>query len=782
MKKILKVCKDNIPQDLKELLQWVAWRSEVRGNKPTKIPYNVKTGGYAKSTSPDTWVDFQTAFSSYNNGSGYNGIGFVLSKDDPFCGIDVDHCIDRNGRIQPWAQAIIDDIKSYSEISPSGTGVRIFVKASLPPGGRKKGNIECYQDGRYLTVTGHHIKGTPTTIEDRQSEISSFHTEIFKSKKSFHNDRTNAQNTSLDDRELLQMAFRSKNGAEIDRLYKGDWSSYPSQSEADQALCNYLAFWFDRDPERINNVFKSSGLYRDKWDKKHYGDGRTYGQVTIEKAIASTTHTYQERKAQYSKSNKRSCNNNCTSINEGWPDPIRLDQTVIPEISLDFFPDAIIAPFIQAVSDFTQTAKELTAAMTLATLSLASQKKFIIEVRNGYIEPVSIYAVAAIDPGERKSAVYDTCMTPINEWEAEHRERLKPEIKKAISKQTTLLKRIEILRKKASQSKDKDSVLLIQQEIEETEAHIPEIPVLPQLYADDITPEAFAELLEEQGERLAVMSDEGGIFETMAGRYSGGIPNIDVYLKGHSGSPVRVNRKGKRPVILTNPAVTMGIVAQPDVIQGLDKKPGFRGRGLIARCLYFLPTSRLGYRSIESPEIPGEILRAYNKLIRSILDMSWNKSLSDEKIPYTLALSSEAYKEWVEFYDHVEVRLRQNEPYEFMRDWAGKMPGAGIRLSGLFHIAKHAFEKPWEYRIDIDTVQKAISLIIVIAEHTRAAFNLMGEDEEIEKANKIWQWISKKGKLQFSKRECQQSLKSRYKRWEDIKLGLGCWKELIPPK
>jgi len=153
----LKPIPENIPDPLKILGQWVVWRAEERNGKMTKVPYDPKTGKKAKSNDPNTWGSFTAAWEAYQKG-GYTGIGFELSADDPFCGWDIDHCRDpKTGKIKDWGEYIIQKLNSYTEISPSGTGIRIICKASLPPGGRKKGNVEVYQDGRYLTITGQKI-------------------------------------------------------------------------------------------------------------------------------------------------------------------------------------------------------------------------------------------------------------------------------------------------------------------------------------------------------------------------------------------------------------------------------------------------------------------------------------------------------------------------------------------------------------------------------------------------------------------------------------------------
>jgi putative DNA primase/helicase len=279
---------ESIPEPLKALPQWVCWQRERRDGKPTKVPYDAKTGACAKVNDPSTWGTFAQVTAALDH---YAGIGFVLTKEDPFVGVDLDHAVDPGtGRIEPWALAIVDQLHSYTEISPSGTGLRIFLQGTLPPGRRRKGLLELYDCERYLTLTGRHLAETPRTIEARQETLQRLHAVHFPPPR-VNGDRPRpAQPVLADDRTQLDRMFRSKGGAKIQALWNGNWSAYPSQSEADSALAFHLAFWFSRDASRIDQLFRQSGLFRPKWDEPH-GE-RTYGAMTLARACASCSETY----------------------------------------------------------------------------------------------------------------------------------------------------------------------------------------------------------------------------------------------------------------------------------------------------------------------------------------------------------------------------------------------------------------------------------------------------------------------------------------------------------
>ncbi|MCH7577961.1 MAG: AAA family ATPase [Chloroflexi bacterium] len=277
-----------IPEELKELPQWVVWKYEEPDGKPTKVPYTSTTRVKASTTDPATWETYEKALAASGD---WDGIGFVFTGDDPFAGVDLDHCRNsETGEIDPEVREIVGRLDSYTEVTPSGTGLHVICRGALPPGGRKKGTLEVYDCARYFTVTGRHLEGTPTTIEERTEQLATVHARYF-GKAEAKAPKAKVAASLLHDAELLEKARAAKNGAKFTALMGGDTSGYDSQSEADGALCSLLAFW-SRDAIQIDRLFRQSGLYREKWDERHYGDGHTYGEGTIEGALALTTEAY----------------------------------------------------------------------------------------------------------------------------------------------------------------------------------------------------------------------------------------------------------------------------------------------------------------------------------------------------------------------------------------------------------------------------------------------------------------------------------------------------------
>ncbi|WP_067925448.1 phage NrS-1 polymerase family protein [Alicyclobacillus shizuokensis] len=283
---------ESIPNELKERKQWVLWKYElVPGeDKPRKVLYDARTRKKASVDDPNTWTAYGNAATELKlKSKEYDGIGYVFSDDDPYTGVDLDHCT-QNGKLTDDAMAIVERLNSYTELSPSGEGVHIFVRAQLPGTRHRRGNIEMYDSKRFFTVTGKHMEGTPTTIEERQEEINAVYREFLDSGEKKESASVEPKSPPMDDDTILRLAYGAKNGFKFADLFEGRWEEYyKSQSEADQALCNMFAF-FSQDPEQIDRLFRRSGLYREhKWERDDYRER------TIQKAIADLKSWYGQR-------------------------------------------------------------------------------------------------------------------------------------------------------------------------------------------------------------------------------------------------------------------------------------------------------------------------------------------------------------------------------------------------------------------------------------------------------------------------------------------------------
>ena len=273
----------NIPESLKTLKQWVCFKLEYNESKGKngKIPKNPYNGYNAKANDPSTWSDYQTAINAISQ-YGFDGIGIEFANG--VFGVDLDHVIE-NEKLTAEATDIVKTLDSYTEFSPSGTGLHILCKGTIPAEDRRKDNVEMYSTGRFFTVTGK-VLGQVKEIEERTTQAAAVHAKYLKREKKPQQATTQPRaELNHSDNDIIVMACNGANGQRFKALWDGDMSAYgDDHSRADQALVNDLAYWTNGDAQRMDALFRRSGLMRDKWDNRHGKD--TYGNITISKALA----------------------------------------------------------------------------------------------------------------------------------------------------------------------------------------------------------------------------------------------------------------------------------------------------------------------------------------------------------------------------------------------------------------------------------------------------------------------------------------------------------------
>ncbi|MEG1479352.1 MAG: nucleoside triphosphatase, partial [Clostridiales bacterium] len=278
-----------IPQEIKEHPYWCV--------RKDKVPYNPKTGNMAKPNDPKTFGTYEEAAAVVEK---YHGFGVSLGEG--LSAVDIDHCI-IDAKLSPMAQAVIDYFQSYTEISPSGAGIRILFYSHGVTYDKEryyfknsKIGLELYlshQTDRYVTVTGNEHPQSYPIRALTQDEVNNFAEQYMKRPEKKKKPQSQKKpKCSLSDMEILDKAMDSKNGDLFTALFNGDWQrQYQSQSEADLAFCNLLGFWCGCEYVKMDGIFRQSGLYRPKWDENH--GGKTYGEITITKAIDNCMDTYE---------------------------------------------------------------------------------------------------------------------------------------------------------------------------------------------------------------------------------------------------------------------------------------------------------------------------------------------------------------------------------------------------------------------------------------------------------------------------------------------------------
>lgn len=270
------------PAELKSVKQFVCWVGS------DKIPKNPYTGNNAQSNNPETWGTFEDAVNACVKFN-FDGVGFMFAP--PYFGVDLDHCMDNID----FVDSFVESLQSYAEISKSGEGIHIICKGKLPDGARRRNNIEMYSHGRYFICTGNIYNKNYTKVKDCTEAIKVLHSKYLPDNTPKAEVRKPVE-VDLSDTEIIDKARNSKNGIAFAALYEGNWEGlgFPSQSEADLAFCNMLAFWTGRNETQMDRIFRASGLMRSKWDKKRGAD--TYGNITIGKACAACSECYEPGK------------------------------------------------------------------------------------------------------------------------------------------------------------------------------------------------------------------------------------------------------------------------------------------------------------------------------------------------------------------------------------------------------------------------------------------------------------------------------------------------------
>ncbi|MCC6483323.1 MAG: hypothetical protein IT209_00625 [Armatimonadetes bacterium] len=257
----------HIPEELKALRQWILWRGVLRDGDLAKVPIDVN-GAPGAQVHPERWVTFEEALAALERNRA-DGLGFAFCRDSRIIGIDLDDCVDE-GSITRQADRIVRRLNSYTEASPSKTGLHIYVMAEMPGKRNRCQNLEIYPDGRFFTVTGERWPGVSEHVEERQQELNDIYAEYFPPEPLNPVAPAGAP-LALGDEDLLAKAFKAKNGARFSSLWYGDTSAYNADdSRADLALCRLLAFWTGGDPAQIDRLFRASALYRPKWERIDY--------------------------------------------------------------------------------------------------------------------------------------------------------------------------------------------------------------------------------------------------------------------------------------------------------------------------------------------------------------------------------------------------------------------------------------------------------------------------------------------------------------------------------
>ena len=448
---------------------------------------------------------------------------------------------------------------------------------------------------------------------------------------------------------------------------------------------------------------------------------------------------------------------------ETFGDPILFGEIETPEITTEFLP-YWVRDYVDALAANTQTPAGVGAMLVLAVLAACIQKRFEVSPKgDDYNEPLSIWVLIALPPASRKTALLHALIEPVIEWEREELKRLQPSIERQQAERAVDAERIKELTRQAGKtdpvldqgSNNKraeptmtrqqilDEILKLKEKLREEELHAPKV------FATDVTPEAAQNGLAEQGERLAIMTDEGNLFDILSGMYTNGKQNLDVFLQGHAGGPLRVKR-GNRNVDLNKIALSIGLAVQPAVLseQTESDRRKFRGKGLFARFLACLPKSNIGKRDVRLGQpIPIEVKQAYKAGVKALLNI--RPQFNEHGVEYPRLLKLErgaALEAFQRFAQYIETHQGEGAKFERLQDFTGKLPGAALRIAGVCHVtaivgselgslsSSSALSNGNTLEINQQIIEPVLDLSEKLIVHAQAVFDLIGDDAVVADA------------------------------------------------
>jgi hypothetical protein len=440
----------------------------------------------------------------------------------------------------------------------------------------------------------------------------------------------------------------------------------------------------------------------------------------------------------------------------GWEEPVLFQHSSPPDIPATLLPGTF-GDYASALAQSVEVPEGLALLGVLAAVSTAVSHRIKVSPKLGWEESTNLYLLAALPPGNNKSAVLRACTAPLVAWERMQAELKEPEIKKAQSELKTMEELIRKRRSDAIKNKDSDIQKCEFHEINEMEAGLKDAPALPQLFATDTTPEALAQNVHEQNGRFAVISDEGGIMDVLAGLYTKGQANINIILNGIDGGHVKIRRLETSIDIC--PTLTFCLFVQPAVLQNMAKQKTFAGKGLLERFLYFIPETKLGYRTHDTDPIPEDIRKKYECEISELLEIYMDEEFEQSDFP-SLILCSEASEKFHKFRHEIEKELRPDGRLNHVSGWGGKICGFALRITGILHVMEYL---TGEDEISSQTMHQALEISNILIDHALAAFDGMGADKNVEDAKIVFNWIRRNGLCLFWKSDCHRALSGRFK-------------------
>lgn len=400
-----------------------------------------------------------------------------------------------------------------------------------------------------------------------------------------------------------------------------------------------------------------------------------------------------------------------------WDDPEPLQAEPKEHIDLDCLPKTF-ADMCKEISESLMVSTDMVAGAGLGVLSVCCNKHQIC-LKDGWFQPLTLYMVGCAAAGEKKSPVLNVLKKPIDEWVKQRNTDLRAQISESKQRYKNLKARLKKAERDTENGKpeaENETILLARQIDEFQEVR----PV--RLYSGDVTSEQLAQLMQENDERFAILSSEGGILQVLSGdRYGSGVGNYDIYCQGYNGETVNVDRVNRGAVSMERPVLSMVLFVQPVILSGLLGNETLQGVGLVDRCLYYSPKSSIGKERFNTSPIMPKVETEYTNMIYRLLNETQGR---------TLRLTEGARELYSDWYDGFTGDIPL--VYDDLTGWASKFRGTVGRIAGVLQMAEDGSEL-----IKGETMFKAIILSDYFAEQARMILRSGGLDQAERSASYI---------------------------------------------
>lgn len=459
---------------------------------------------------------------------------------------------------------------------------------------------------------------------------------------------------------------------------------------------------------------------------------------------------------------------------EAWQEPIPLtDVRGLPDFPTTLLP-AWLRDFVDDVATEIQTPRCVPAMIALSVVAAAVARKVALHVRDNWTEALNLYTVTALGPANLKTPAFKMACAPLETFERVKAAEARPAVVQAENKKANLKAQLEATRKQAARAKTEVERHDAERDTDELARQLAEfrLPRSPQLIANDVTEESIGKLLMENDGRIAIMSDEGGPFRNMAGRYqNNGAPIFEAFKHAHNAGTVRVNRAGRELVHVPVAAITLALMVQPALLRSLRQTSEFRAEGLLARFLYAVPESMVGARNLRAKGVPIDVAAAYRDQVKALLSMPFGSDLDGATAPHVMELTPEARERLIVLREGLEPRLGRGGDLSHVGDWAGKLAGATARIAALLHLSQLADRpEPWRTPVTVEAMDAAIAISRdFLIPHALVAFSLIGGSPASDLAEVILPWIRRHGAARFTKRDLHRHMRRQVtdpKEWD----------------